>query len=197
MNPSVIVVHDTKRGCGYRKLHSLYLRDDGPAIGCGRLPFRLDRCPCCGNGVAYSRRATWLNGDAFIKAYAPVCKNENCFICPLKTDDEGSTHLGMVLLQWIGRKFYTVDEFNAEAQQLGISRRISSVPRGFKIGKSYVFLAHLDAIDNEDGTKTPGVFRVFKPNRIEIIVDGTEPDEEIEAYVNRGLTPVFIERIQE
>lgn len=201
MHPAILSVTDCKRGCGVRKIGGLYLRDDGPAMSCGRLPIKLDRCPCCGSGIPYSRRATWLDGDAFMASNAPECKNEHCFLCPLKTP----TELGKVLLQWIGRKYYDVGEFNAETEKinpatgvkLGISRRINALPRGFEIGKSLVFLAHLDCIPQPDGTFMPGVFRVFKPTRVEVICAGNETDEVIDGYLKRGLTPVYIEKVIE
>ena len=42
---------------------------------------------------------------------------------------------------------------------------------------------------------TPGIFRVFRPERIEYVLKGTETEEEIAAIVKRGLTPVRVERI--
>ena len=199
MHPSIIKVVDSRRGCGTRKVGGLYLRDDGPAMSCSRLPIKLDRCPCCGHGVPYSRRAQWLDGDAFLASNAPQCGDELCLGCPLKEP----TNIGSVLLQWIGRKFYTVSDFNTESEKInpetglkiGISRRISTLPHGFKIGETFVFLAHLDAIENPDGTHTPAVFRVFRPSRVEVICDGTEDDATIDKYLQRGLTPVFIDRV--
>ena len=38
----------------------------------------------------------------------------------------------------------------------------------------------------------PGIFSAFVPTALEVIVDGTESDEEIDALVKRGLTPVKV-----
>jgi hypothetical protein len=40
----------------------------------------------------------------------------------------------------------------------------------------------------------PGIFRLFQPDRVEVIVTGNEPDEVIEDYLKRGLSPVKVER---
>ncbi len=44
---------------------------------------------------------------------------------------------------------------------------------------------------------TPGVFHAFVPTRIEYVVKGDEPEEELDALEKRGLTLVKIERIGE
>jgi hypothetical protein len=55
-------------------------------------------------------------------------------------DPEG---MGKAGLLWIGERFYkTPGEFSSEANELGISRRISAVPREFKRGETWVLLAH-------------------------------------------------------
>jgi hypothetical protein len=41
---------------------------------------------------------------------------------------------------------------------------------------------------------SPGIFRIFKPQRLEIIVTGEEDDDTIEGYLERGLSPVVVER---
>jgi hypothetical protein len=111
--------------------------------------------------------------------------------------------IGRAGLLWIGEKFYPiVADFSLEAEMDGISRRITQVPRGFVAGETWVLLAHRKAIVGpyeigQEPTFTPGIFRVFRPERIEVVVDGTEPDEVIEGYLKRGLTPVCVQRAEE
>ena len=51
--------------------------------------------------------------------------------------------MGKAGLLWIGEQFYpTPGEFTREAEELGISRRISAVPRDFKLGETWVLFAH-------------------------------------------------------
>ena len=58
-------------------------------------------------------------------------------------------------------------------------------------------VAHRKAIENPDGSFTAAIFRAFKPTRIEKVVTGDEPDEEIDKLIQRGITPVKVERAGE
>jgi hypothetical protein len=120
--------------------------------------------------------------------------------------------VGKVGLLWIGEAFYaTTTDFNDEAARLGISRRISSIPNGFEIGKTWVALAHRKAItrvcecagqtervgecaecNGEGVVHIPAIFRMFRSEAIEYVVKGTETDEELEAMEKRGTTPVRV-----
>lgn len=197
MHPAIQIVTDYRRGCGWRALHGLYLRSDGPTFPCGRLPIPVATCPCCGYGIRPARGWTWVDGDKFL-AEAGDCQasDAHCRTCPLeRLLFEG---IGRAGLLWIGEKFYpNTVEFLYEAEQFGISRRITQVPKGFVVGETFVLLAHRKAIVGpyEIGKEpefTPGIFRIFRPERIEVVVDGTEPDEVIEGYLKRGLTPVRV-----
>jgi hypothetical protein len=78
--------------------------------------------------------------------------------------------MGRAGLLWIGERFYpSPSHFIAESDSLGISRRLSAIPRDLEIGKTWVFLAHPRA-DFVDGADAAGVFRIFKPERLERIV---------------------------
>jgi len=46
----------------------------------------------------------------------------------------------------VGRQHYTAPGFMREAAERGISKRIGALPRDFKVGESWVYLAHLDAV---------------------------------------------------
>lgn len=195
MNPNIELRIEAERGCGFRKPGGLYLIADGPSAACGKLPIPLDVCPCCGNGIKPTRGWTWVNGTALAASkvcdLAPSLHNpeSSCAGCPL------AQPMGRVGLLWIGEKFYaTPGDFLKEAGVQGISRRISAVPRDFKVSETWVWLAHRKCIPGPDGTFTPGVFRIFKPQRIEYVVKGTETDEEIKRLVERGITPVKVER---
>jgi hypothetical protein len=51
------------------------------------------------------------------------------------------------LLMWIGSQFYpTIDDFVAEAQILGCSKRIARIPDGLRVGQTRVFLVHGDSV---------------------------------------------------
>jgi hypothetical protein len=107
---------------------------------------------------------------------------------------------GPALLIWVGSVFYaTPEEFTRESRIMGISRRIARIPKKFVVGETWVLLAHLNAIDAAPIMSVhpdwrPGIFAMYRPSRIEIVVTGDETYDEIEDYLKRGLTPVKLLR---
>jgi hypothetical protein len=279
----VTTVRDHRRGCGWRQEGGMYLVADALAAPCMRLPIPLGVCPVCHSGIKQSRGWTWINPLELVKALGvdskpvpceiatngegpcPKCGNAGfieqldlcgvdwCGGCPL-----GGLSLTRAGLLWVGEKFYTVGEFLRESHEQGISRRISAVPNEFRVGETWVLLAHKGAIAkscprewpsdfdhladlthrkdcqckgtgkiNERqvpgslegqlltaydichkhpaacecrGTAMlyePGIFQAFKPQRIEYIVKGTESDDELQSMIDRGITPVRVERVDE
>lgn len=183
---------ESKRGCGYRKVGGIYLVSDAQGFSCDRLPFPLHVCPTCGEGIKFSRGWTWIkpyklfDGDHFLidnqdvrmdcqcEKFCPACYPSLHFI-HIQTDE----NLKAGLL-WIGEKYYTPESFKKEANELGISKRISTVPRNFKVGITWVFLAHIKGcqIKNKEGfpEDKPAIFMAFQPRRIEQIVLQSEYD---------------------
>lgn len=206
MDSRIKVVQDHKRGCGWRsKPKSLYFRSDGLSMGCGRLPIELEVCPCCGRGIKQSRQFQWVEADEIIRqAEHTPCKTPNaCELCPIGRALNGG-ELGRAGLIWVGEMHYpTPEDYVEESRKYGVSRRINmdQVPRGFEIGKTWILLAHSKAIVKaEFGQPVEykgGIFSMFKPDRIEVICDGTETEEEVDRYLERGLTPVFVERVED
>jgi len=217
MSISIQTVHEGKRGCGYRKAGGIYLRSDGAGMDCGKMPIPLDVCPCCHAGVKQGRGWTWINGKLIV-GDRECSKRGKCHaVCPL--NDVNLASQERVGLLWIGAAYYkTPEEFSNEAARMGLSRRIAAVPKGFKLGESWVWLAHPAVIgadcpecsDREEGDprrgtckkcnntgriKKPGVFRVFRPERIEYVVKDTDTEEKLAKLVARGITPIRVELI--
>lgn len=205
---------EAKRGCGYRKIGGIYLVASGEGFPCGRLPIPLVECPTCGHQPPWSEGFQKVKPTQFIHS-ASACKNphapEICQnTCPFQSAFGAET--GGLL--WIGKGFYTPASFSLEAQQMGISRRISSVPKWFKLGETWVYMAHLETFTNDcdchkdtedgkpktdcetcggDGTyKAPGIFSAFKPERIELIIPSTMLAEERAALEEKGFTLVEV-----
>jgi len=215
MHSFIRVRREKKRGCGWRKVGGKYLVGGETTMGCGRIPIPLTICPCCSHGFKPARGWTWVDGDRLIRAALEgtncVASAQECSLCIinriLRETVEDREHIKRAGLIWIGQKFYpTVEDFDKESREQGICRRLNSIPREFVLGETYVFLAHQKAIveypQEDDGSigepeYTNGIFKVWKPTSIEIVVDGTEPDEIIEGYLEQGLTPVIVERIEE
>jgi len=170
---------------------------DGEGISCCKLPVPLTVCPCCGAGIKFSRSWTWIDADKlFPNAQCQRDSGKSTF-CPL-----ASGKLGRIGLLWIGESFYkTPADFNEEAARQGISRRIATVPRQFKLGETWVAFAHIHCIPSgEKNGKpgfAPGIFRIFRPKAVEYVVAGTETEEELAALVKRGITPVKVEHAGE
>ena len=147
---NVRVSREAKRGCGYRQPRGLYLVAKGTSSPCGKLPLPLDICPTCSAGIKFSRAWTWIAPGTLFDEIE--CKLGVCSLCPLgpETDSPfGSVRRTLgdrAGLLWVGEKFYSPDEFLAEAHALGVSRRIPALPRDFKLGETWVFLAHIAAL---------------------------------------------------
>lgn len=93
---------------------------------------------------------------------------------------------------------------------MGVSKRLPAVPLEFEPGKTWVALAHRQAIvDYSDGPTgwvdsfgeahttikyKPGIFMLFKPSAVEYIVKGNETDEQLQRLEDRGIALVQVTR---
>lgn len=235
---------DEVRGCGWRKEGGLYLVSGQLSEPCSLLPYETSVCQTCGEGIRPARGFTWVDGEKFIP---PVEHDtpEHTAVCPLAPEgkyradgdppffaahvaipandhpQQYVSRLGRCGLIWVGEQHYkTAADFVYEANRLGVSRRITAVPKDFEVGKTWVLLGHRKAIKQLcpdcpvgdtlpggepdcplcEGTGTvwlPGVVTAFRPTAIEYVVKGDETDGEIEALEKRGITAVRVERIGE
>lgn len=205
----VEVSYEGKRGCGYRKGGGLYLVSSGTMEPCGKLPIRCEVCPTCGEGIRVARGFTWVDGDKLCDP-EPHGDPSHQLGCPL------ASPIGRAGLIWIGEKFYpTTLEFQREARELGVSRRITAVPRDFVVGETLVLLGHRKAIrdacpdcgdraesegcetcDEERVVFAPGIFTAFRPRAVEYVCKGEETEEELDALLERGIKPVRVEERQ-
>jgi hypothetical protein len=227
-----------KRGCGWRQPGGLYLVSGDLSEPCPLLPFETTVCPTCGKGIKPARGYTWVDGAKLI----PPSEHgtpEHTRMCPLgpklnrevegydgsrpnlpMEDDEGEfvSRIGRCGLIWVGEQHYpTPQEFMREAARMGVSRRITVVPRDFEIGETWVLLGHRKAIERacSEGGDTPGgdsecpvcegtgfehrpgIITAFQPTGIEYVVKGDETEEELEALEKRGIEPVQVVRSDE
>lgn len=145
---------EPKRGCGYRRVGGVYLVGGGLSAPCDRMPFPLERCRTCGGGVKFTRGHAWLQPDFFLPIHDPThCRDAGpCPICGPTTI--GSTEFGPHLLLWVGRGHYSPESYLDESRRLGVSRRLSAVPKGLVLGQTWVLLTHLDAVPAADSLCT-------------------------------------------
>lgn len=186
------------RGCGFRKCGGLYLVGNGIVDVCDRLPLNLPKiCATCGAGIKPHRGFQWINPQKLFDNHKKCNDKPTCMMCYPPDEQSG--------LMWVGNRWYTPQKFIEEALNLGVSKRISHIPKGFEIGKTIIYLAHRKA-----GTKTveeptnfgepikkrelcPAIFYVIRPKRIEKLIwkkDATT--ENILELEKRGITPIII-----
>lgn len=137
---------EKRRGCGYRKVGGTYLVSGGGGMPCDRLPILLDVCPTCSQGIKQTRGWTWIDvaklvGGNHVGLAVECFDGPNCPLC------FGVEKMGRAGLMWIGEAFYkTPQDFAQEGYEMGFSRRIKAVPRGFHVGSTWVLLAHPKAV---------------------------------------------------
>lgn len=212
---NIITLHERARGCGFRAEGGFYLRTDGLGRECGALPIELSVCPTCHHGIKPARGWTWVN-LAELASVRGCDSEKGCGNCPI-----ADAQIQRVGLLWIGEKYYpSPQSFNAEAREMGLSRRIArnAIPRGFKLGETWVALAHRKAITQfeamvpstgsyvrvaDEQTRTgdcvvqkPGIFHVFCPSRIEYVVRKKDSKKKLRALEERGITLVRIVRVE-
>jgi hypothetical protein len=119
-----------------------------------------------------------------------------CVRCPI-----GNPPAGMHGLLWIGEKFYaTPDEFVRESGKQGVSRKIKAVPKGFKLGETWVLLAHRKAVRNPatGEREFPGIFTMFKPRGVDLVIadenDVPEKAERLAEKIGDGARIVKVVR---
>ena len=222
---NVVLSVEQARGCGYRKPAKdgvgIYLVGDGLGEPCGLLPYPLDVCPCCGGGVKATRGWTWVTpqllfgkGDVLSKIAGverecslsrklrvvgqngSSARESGCPRCPV-----GSPPAGLHGLLWVGEAFYkSPDDFSQEAHAQGVSRKIKAVPKGFKLGETWVLLAHRKAVRNPatGERENPGIFSMFMPRGIDLVIkdeaDVPEKAEKLAEKIGDGARIVKVVR---
>lgn len=188
--PPITEKTEMARGCGFRKKGGIYFISEGLPMSCTALPIPLNICPSCGGGVKFSRGFTWISPQLLFGHLADcIAGCPGCFYPPSKEK------AGLI---WVGEKFYSTESFLTEAATRGISRRISTVPHGFKVGKTWVYFAHKKAIPGKDKEPpTAGIFSAFVPTRIEYVVKGNETRDELIALGKRGFDLVDVKKAEE
>jgi hypothetical protein len=199
----VVISEESARGCGYRKPAKdgvgVYLVGPSEGVGCGRLPFKLHACPVCGGGIRASRGWNWIEPSKLFvmpedgRLPSAPCQlgRRICESCPLGLGIPEGRH-GLL---WIGESFYkTPDDFSKESNRMGVSRKIKTVPKGFEIGKTWVYLAHrltpVGPFDAEKGEvpKEPAIFSTFKPTGIDLVIadENKVPDRAVKLAEEHG-----------
>jgi hypothetical protein len=187
------MAQEQRRGCGYRKVGGLYLCGGALGTSCCRLPISLHVCPTCNAGVKQTRGWQWIDPRPWLTGGCVHAEPT----CPAANPERLGDRVGLL---WIGAQFYpTPADFTAEVMVMGVSRRITAVPRGLELSKTWVFLAHprIKEITDPSTGKTRsigGVFRIFKPERIEKIITASQACDaaSMAKLAEAGITPVVV-----
>jgi len=175
---------------------------DGVWSACDRLPLPLVHCKACGAGVKFPRSPRAIDPNTLFGEHEGCSETYAlgemdpfqvagrlmpCNVCRPTSE--------MAYVLGVGERNYkTPEDFMAEAQTLGVSKRIPQVPRGLEIGRTWVYLAHRKACTGPDGKPQLGIFTAFVPQRVEMPVWQSElTDEKRQALEKRGITPVAFE----
>lgn len=222
-----------ERGCGYRKVGGVYLVCDGASFTCDGLPVEMVPCHCCEFSVSQARSMQPIPaGYMTYLMRNHKCTEEKGFPCPicfyaetypkakaviveLPSDSPERLKLEAELpkvfyLMFVSKEFYTPESFMEEARLLGVSKRVApnSLPKGFKVGRDWVFLAHgtvpFPAIDKSgqvlkgERRYATGIFYAFRPSRLELVLyKGDVDDQRIADYEEAGYTVVLLEKTDE
>lgn len=180
---------EPRRGCGYRKVGGLYLVGSGLAAPCDNLPFPLEVCPVCGEGLRWTRSPRRINALRLFGFHAPCSCPLSCPVC---MPDDGPHYL-----LGVGHRQYSPEDFCFETMLYGVCKRIPAVPRELELGVTWIYLVHRHAIAapgrEGEGAYTAGVFCAFRPQRVELLVWESEYSEDlVEHYKARGITAIPI-----
>jgi hypothetical protein len=188
---------ERKRGCGFRKIGAMYLIGSGLTVPCDRLPYKLDYCPTCGSGIHFQRAVQWVDWLMYAGMHLIGFLKKDCGcnkLCPICHPEDEKKYAVM----WVGAKYYTTQSFVDEAQKLGVCKRIATVPKGVKLGETWILLAHKKAVTTSTEPE-PGVFYAFRPLKIEKIVSMTQAKhkKKMKALQERGISVLVAIRIDE
>lgn len=207
--PKVVYSVESKRGCGYRHPGKngvgIYLTSPAGGENCERLPWPLTVCPCCGGGIRPARGWTWVRPSLlFPKNQEPICTchggayhhsnlshYRRCPVCNPDGVIGPDKDAGLI---WIGEKFYpTPHDFLREGAEMGLSRKLSAIPNGFKLGETWVLLGYRKAIQEPNSpqmgdeiTWVPGIFQVWRPTGLDLVIN--DPDDIPERALNIAKT---------
>ena len=200
---------EQKRGCGYRKVGSLYLIGGGMAVPCDALPLLLIPCETCGFELPFLRSIMMLKSSfiGYLTKEHGLMDREGelkpctcSSACPICFPENLGEKAG---LMWVGNRYYSPQAFIKEAISMGVSKKIATIPKDLLIGKTWIVLAHKKVPfykEIEGGMRLydakpnkPAIFYAFKPTGIEKLIWKSEATAEvIRDLEDRGITPVLV-----
>lgn len=179
---------EPQRGCGFRKAGGIYLVSGGMGDPCERLPILLECCSSCGSGIKQTRSIRWMKPEVLLNSARACAFNPrhcpHCVVCQPVNLERHAIPKDRIALLWIGQQHYPKpQDWTIEAMKMGVSRRIAAIPKELVVGKSWVFVAHPEAVpvpikvkkpgdlvEHDEIVMKPGIFHAFVPQAIEVVV---------------------------
>ena len=191
---TVNLSYETPRRCGMRR-PGFYLVGAFMSTSCGRLPIPLVDCDCSDCVLSLKRARGWSIADAQTLFSRYPCLHSNkkkCATCV-------TSKIKRARLLWIDAHYYPepVNFVNEAISARGISKRLSLLPRQIEIGLDWVLLAHRRIEFWTPKKKLlPGIFAVWRPEKIEYVKSASDPIEQLDRLEKRGITIVDVRPAQ-
>jgi len=185
---AVVKFGGEKRGCGYPQVNGLYLVSAGVPVVCDRLPFTIPVCPTCGETIRFSGGIQKLNALKLFGEHKDCKDPKSLRPCPACQPSEDPA-----ALMWVGDKYYSPESFNKEAIEMGVSKRINALPNFFKVGKTWLFLAHKKAVrefseEKKKLVQKPGIIMLCRPNKLlKVMTESAITEEKVREYEEQGI----------
>jgi hypothetical protein len=203
--PTIKISYEAERKCGMRKKGGIYLVSSAGGFSCCKLPFPLTVCPHCSSGIKPVRGFTWINTNLFsgsdCNLVTPFSLENNPTAQKIVDACIMSQKNIKAGLLWVGSQNYpTAMDFSREAAAMGVSKRIAQIPKELKIGETWVMLAHKQAVvtyEQDKPVMSAGIFRAFKPEAIEYVIQPNDTTARLRELEKRGLTLVDVRPMEE
>ena len=213
---------EAPRGCGYRQPGGLYLCSDSVGKGCTLLPVPMEVCPCCGTGIKPARGWTWVTPDGLLPHHdtdstehrgCPLNTpgllgeragllwiGESFYATPEAWLAEGkamgfSRRVPAVPQGYVpGETWVLVGHRKAIQEGLVCTspdEHKGTVARNFEEAEAIAEpWPQAEAVWADH--YVPAVFHLWRPERLEYVVHGTEDEDELAALEARGIEPVVV-----
>jgi len=210
---------EPRRDCGYREIGKLYLVGPDSGYVCPSLPLLFKPCKCCGYYPPQYRDYQWVNKSYIREIREPTGQacHPACPVCYPGTNPQNRYGL-----MWVGRKFYTPQEFLDEIIEQEVSKAIKQIPKGLALGETQVLLAHPEAcVDSSDdgyvqahgdwlmecsrlkmdeekppepqAPTYPGVISAFIPERVEMLIYQSDASPDyVMELEEKGITVIVV-----
>lgn len=208
---------EKKRHCGFRTQFSLYLV--GKYLNfkeCDRLPMAIPKCACCGQEIIFNRSIRQINPHKIFGRHERKIIEIHEISLTERGIEPGMTVEGCVdkldamcmppdqnhhALMYIGKQYYTIDDFVKEVKEMGFSKKIAFLPKWLKNNESIFYLARHKYMEETKGfhpksgkVQRDGIFMTVLMTGIEYILPERERENKalMDQLVYNGIVPVFV-----